>query len=120
MALAKAGPFLFPGIADLILAAPVQHMLSGLAAADAGVADVLFLKGDAPGFDVGQLLDLVLAGLVAAPHGFDESTLVVGDVQKFLPVAGGKGAGLPVLQGLLVKAVVNRLQSRGNGGFQFV
>ena len=59
-----------------ICLAPVHHLLRRLSAADAGLAQVLLLEGHAAGCRRGVFLDLVLAGLVAAPHGFHEARLV--------------------------------------------
>ena len=104
-----------------VLLAPVDHVLGGLAAADAHVGELLFLEGDAPGLNAaGLLLDLVLAGAVAALHGFDKAGVVLGDVQELLVGGGGEGFLLQVLQGPLVHGVLQVGEALLHGGLQLV
>ena len=65
-----------------ILSAPNDEVLRRLAAANADVRKVVFNERDAPRLDPsGLVLDLVLAGDVAAPHGADIAGLVRGDIE---------------------------------------
>ena len=60
-------------------------MLRGLAAADADVGEVFFVKRYAARFDAaGHVLDLVFAFDVAAPHRLDEAAFVLVDLLEFL------------------------------------
>ena len=63
----------------LIRLAPIDHVLGGLAAAHAHVAELFLLEGDAARTDARLLLDRILARFLAAPHGFDETVAVFGE-----------------------------------------
>ena len=70
---------------SLILSAPDDHMLRGLAAAYAYVRDLFLFKGDATGlYSARVLLYLVLALAVAAPHSADKAGLGGSDLKKLL------------------------------------
>ena len=87
-----------------------SELLCGLAAADAGVGNDLLLQGQATGANAGGLLDLVLAGLVAAPHSLDEAIAVLlqsGD--DLVHGLAGVGFLLAVGQSLVVDAVISVL-----------
>ena len=90
-------------------------MLGGFSAAGAGVAQVLLLKGDAPGGDASLLLHADLTGLVAAPHGLGKAA--PGSHFLFDLFQGGAGVGvvLQVALGLLIQPLVNGVQHPGHG-----
>ena len=95
----------------LILLAPIDLMFCRFAAADADIGDMLFLKGDAAGFDTaGFLFDFFLTGRVSTPHGFDKTRMIFGNIQKLIIVVGGKSLCLEVFQRTLIQAIMDCLK----------
>ena len=64
----------------------------------------------------GQLLDLVLAGLVAAPHRLDEARLRLHGLRELFHVVGLIGVGVSVGLCSLVHILLDGLQKRRDGG----
>ena len=82
---------------------------------------MLLLQGDAAGANAGFFLDRVLAGLVAAPHGFDKPVaLFLQHPDDVLQAPAGIGAFPAVFQRPLVQPVVHLFQQGGHRGLQLV
>ena len=85
-------------------------MLCRLAAANANIREMLFLKRNATGLHAtGRVLQLVLARAVAAPHSLDEAGLVLRNVEELLIRRRREGLLFKVLQRTLVKTVMHEL-----------
>ena len=83
-------------------------MLGRLAAAYAGVGEVLLLKGDTTAlYAAGYVLKLVLALAVAAPHSLDKAGLVLGGVDKLLIACGCEGLFLSILKGAVIHILMD-------------
>ena len=64
-------------------------MFCGLAAANAGVGEMFFLKGNAARFHAAcHVLELVLAFDISTPHSLDISGLIGGGVDEFVVCEG--------------------------------
>ena len=100
--------------------APVDHVLGGLAAADADVVHLLLLQGHAAGGDTGLLLHLQLAVQLAAPHGLGKAALGVHELLHLVQGVAHLGVVLQVLLGPLVQAVVDGVQQLLDAGLQLV
>ena len=100
--------------------APIDHFVGVFAADGAGVADLLLLEGDAAGGNSGNFLELVFAGAVAAPHGFDKSAFGVGKLDEFVEIVCGIGAALAVFEGAFVQTVAYGFEQLRNLGFKLV
>ena len=81
---------------------------------------MLLLERHAAGGHADLLLDGVFAGTVAAPHGFDEAGLVVGDVLHFLHRGCFVGVRVTVCAGALKHVMLDGLQEFGKLCLDFV
>lgn len=87
-------------------------MLGGLSAANAGIAELLFLERNAARLNsTGDVLELLFAFGVSAPHSTDKSGLLFSNVKELLIIESVVSTILEVIKGTLVKLVVNALQS---------
>ena len=104
-----------------ICLAPVNELLRGSAAANALVRELLLIKGDAARADLGQLLDLILARLVAAPHCADEAVAVsrelFNDLIHRLAVVG---TAFAVRESLLVHTVADLPELFSDRGLEVI
>ena len=90
-------------------------MLGGLAAANAGIGEVILNEGDAARFyAAGDVLELFLALGLGAPHCLDVALFVSGNIKELLIGARLIGAVGSVLKSAVIKLLVNRVQSRLN------
>ena len=86
-------------------------MLGGLAAAYAGICEVLLLKRNAAAlYTACFVLELILAGGISAPHCFDEARVVLRGVDEFLVGSRDKGLFLGILRGAVVHILVDSLE----------
>ena len=90
-------------------------MLCRLAAANAGICEVIFNKGDAAGFyAAGDVLELFFALGLATPHCLNVALFISGSIKELFISARLIGAVGSVLKCAIVKLVVNLLQSLFN------
>ena len=99
-----------------ICLAPVNELLRGSAAANALVRELLLIKGDAARADLGQLLDLILALWIAAPHSADKAIAVLAELLLYLVERGAViGVSLTVGESLFIQLVADSCELFGNG-----
>ncbi|MPM40584.1 hypothetical protein SDC9_87228 [bioreactor metagenome] len=103
---------------DSVGHAPVDHLVGGLAADGAGMAQLLLLKGHAAGGYPGLVLHPQLTLQIAAPHGLGKAALGLHEGLDLLQASGGKGVFLQIALGSGVQTVVDVVQRLGNGGLQ--
>ena len=76
---------------------------------------MLLLKRHAAAGHTGLLLDLLLAGAVAAPHGLDKADMLLENLLHLVQASRGIGVLLAVLERLLIQRLLNVLQQRRDG-----
>ena len=97
------------------MSAPNNHVLCRLAAANAGISEVILNKGNATGFyAAGGILKLILTFGLATPHCLNVAFFVSGGIKEFLIGASLIGAVGSVFECAVVELLVNLLQSLFN------
>ena len=104
----------------LVRLAPVNELLCRSAAAYAFVGDALLVHRNASRADAGELLDLVLALLVAAPHSLDEAVTCEKSLVDLVDGSAGVGALLAVSESLRVHTVTNLVELRKYGLLELI
>ena len=89
-------PFFYCNIKFLVCSAPVNHLLSRFSTAYALVRQVLLCERHAAGGCSGVFFDLVLAGLIAAPHSFYKTRFLIDGLYKLIVSGCNVGVGIAV------------------------
>ena len=104
----------------LISFAPVNEVLCGLTAADAGFTEAFFTERHAAGGNFRNFLELQLTFEFTAPHCTDEAGLVLCDGDHFVEIVDGVGHGLTAFQRCIVECFVELCEDLRNFGLQFI
>ena len=104
----------------LVRYAPDDHLLGGLAADRADIAQVLLGKGHAAAGQASVGLHGLLTGEVAAPHRLDKAGVLLGKLLDLVHRGGAVGAVLAVLQGAVIQVLCQGLHGSGDGRGQLL
>ena len=81
---------------------------------------MLLLKRHAAARHAGFFLDLLLTGLIAAPHGLDKAGVFSEDGLHLIQAGCGVGMCLAVCQRLFVEALLDVVEQSRNGLFEIL
>ena len=99
---------------------PVNHLLGGFAAVNAGVSDLLLMEGHATAGYAELFLHGILTLTAAAPHSFDETRLVVSKIFHLFFVVSLIGMAVTMFLCFLEKVMLDAGQDLRKFGSQLV